>query len=584
MKRMIVLVLMVVLPFTLMGTVWASDELPDAESSEEASVNEPNEGVVLVSEEETEDPLLDGIAIYEDEVVLSWARAENDWMEFDEGDEAVLRVIVDTGHDGVTYQWATARFAEIDEDIPGPIQYVLTPIEGAVESSYTVSESGMYACTVTDITGDSIQVMFSAYTNSADSSAPDETTITATAENGKTTMVYIVPYGGSVTLKASVTYGEAVDPANLSFRWYKYEESTNEWGGTTQHQFLVEGADGAELVIDNVTESTTYGFAYSYSQPASLSTPGSPTPSGGGSKNSSRANVYFRVAVESNLDAWLDGFDPNAGNYYISAKPGETLELRIAVNTNQPDNVTYSWNGWLSGYSSDGERTHRDCESNSDVLVFEDLNETGYISCTVTDPYGNSRSIGINVFLDNGFSAYPENAVGGSAAVNIAAEEGGSYELKVITEATDKSRIAYQWLYCAGSQREMTVGTSDTLLVKDLAATTTFVCRVIDGYGGDQTCYFHLNLNGDTNGNVGDRRPIGDLDGDCAITVRDAEYILSYPNATYSRNADVNSDGVVDELDAAQILQYSVGLIQFFVSAKGSMYDSWWVPGSPRSG
>lgn len=367
-------------------------------------------------------------------------------------------------------------------------------------------------------------------------------------------------------------------------RQYVSEESPNERGGTTQTQSLVEGANGTELTIDNVTESTTYGFAYSYSQPASPSTPGSPTSSGGGSKNSSKANVSFRVAVESDLDAWLDGYDPNAGNYYVSAKPGETLELKIAVNASQPDNITYSWDGWLSGYSSDGERTHRDCESNSNMLIIEDLNEAGYISCTVTDAYGNSRSIGINVVLDNGLSAYPENAVGRSAAVNIAAEEGGSYELKVITETTGKSRIAYQWLYCAGSQREMAVGTSDTLLVKDLAATTTIVCRVIDGYGGDQTCYFHLNLNGDTNGSVGDRRPIGDLDGDCAITVRDAEYILSYPNATYSRNADVNSDGVVDELDAAQILQYSVGLIQFFVSAKGSMYDSWWVPGSPRTG
>ena len=67
-----------------------------------------------------------------------------------------------------------------------------------------------------------------------------------------------------------------------------------------------------------------------------------------------------------------------------------------------------------------------------------------------SDGFGNSKTIRCNVYIDNGFKAYPKGAQQYSdgsydSSLALYADPGDSFTLEVVVEAKDNSQITYTW-------------------------------------------------------------------------------------------------------------------------------------------
>ena len=171
-------------------------------------------------------------------------------------------------------------------------------------------------------------------------------------------------------------------------------------------------------------------------------------------------------------------------SYYISAEPGETVNLNAGASSSEP--ITYEWH----------QVTEEDDQiiegQNSDTLVWKaDRVETIY--CIVGSGE-NIEQVYFYISIENGLEvSSPDGTMFDMGSYRIEAKANEQAALHVNVSANNTSGITYSW-YTDG---EMLEETSNTLVTPPVTQSCSYSCYVQDAYGNMKEIYFYVNVQND---------------------------------------------------------------------------------------
>ena len=262
-----------------------------------------------------------------------------------------------------------------------------------------------------------------------------------------------VAYEESATLSVTAS---AYDAENITYQWYGPN-------GT------IEGATDSEYTIDAVTEKGNWsckvydGHSYNY--------------------------VYFYITIDNSFIAYPDGEETTATYKNVNVLVGDDVTLKVIAESTEGD-ITYNWGSY---YDSD-------VSGDTDSLTLTDVTAAATYYCSVSDSFGNSKTLYFYIKLDNEFSikAYvndEEKEVPGSSYTNIEVKEdaGTKVELKVEGSAHEDSKMTYQWSVRSLNSYGYTTIEDATGKTYTPETSGYYRCIVSDGYSNNSlTAVFYV--------------------------------------------------------------------------------------------
>ena len=186
----------------------------------------------------------------------------------------------------------------------------------------------------------------------------------------------------------------------------------------------------------------------------------------------------FSNDVNQDFHAWPDGEDEYCSEKYITAMPGESVELKVSTSAEDPDSLSYTW--YLDQEEIEG--------NNTDTLVTDPVNGYRYYSCFVHDQDGNSADIYFYISVENNLNAWPDGYEVGSTESYLYVSPGEPVELKVHAAADDDSSLSYTW-YLDG--QEIEGNSTDTLIIDSITEYHSYECCVSDQYRNSASVWFY---------------------------------------------------------------------------------------------
>lgn len=174
----------------------------------------------------------------------------------------------------------------------------------------------------------------------------------------------------------------------------------------------------------------------------------------------------FNVVVANDFSAKA------IGDTEITVKAGDTATLRVQASCDKGD-ITYDWQGQGSVSEDDP------AEFTTDVIT-----KGCYVSCRVSDMYGNIKTIDYNIKIENGLKAGAK----GSSNVNVPYNEKATLEVEA---SCNKGEIEYVW-YDADNNEQLGSGALFTTGI--ITEKKNYRCRVSDEYGNYEFVYFAVNI------------------------------------------------------------------------------------------
>lgn len=174
----------------------------------------------------------------------------------------------------------------------------------------------------------------------------------------------------------------------------------------------------------------------------------------------------FNVVVANDFSAKA------IGDTEITVKAGDTATLRVQASGDKGD-ITYDWQGQGSVSEDDP------AEFTTDVIT-----KGCYVSCRVSDMYGNIKTIDYNIKIENGLKAGAK----GSSNVNVPYNEKATLEVEA---SCNKGEIEYVW-YDADNNEQLGSGALFTTGI--ITEKKNYRCRVSDEYGNYEFVYFAVNI------------------------------------------------------------------------------------------
>lgn len=477
------------------------------------------------------------------------------------GASAELEVVATaTDMEGITYQW---YIVEDDED-----DDVYTPIDGANTSKYTVpsvTSATSYLCTATDKynTKDSVRFRVSVNNNlSVHIAGESSYTYDAT--------IY-VNLGDPARLEVEVS---ANDTSQLTYEWrMSIDEENIEMVQTPTgiYEFVPTRYTHVELTVLDQYGNRAYAYFYVYIDNALTVNPEVYTSDGGkvtteikyiGTQDYSlKVNVPYdeQVTLKANASVkngdihytWLkndehDGYDseyttsvttsadacycwvdddygnhwtiefdfyidnqlvaypegaPGSDTRIIYAAPGSEVTLTTIVTALDMDGISYWWD-----YYPD----YVDLNPHGNTATFTMVDRYVIVDCSILDIYNNWENVHFEIYPENHFFAYPENATASwdgtySDHVYIDAEPGEELDLRVCASADNMDAISYHWgKNIRGTNNwgeyeyavaDIPEETDDTYHIT-ANESTIYYCNVSDGYGSSKTITFDVSVSG----------------------------------------------------------------------------------------
>ncbi|MBQ6116452.1 MAG: hypothetical protein IJL08_03905, partial [Oscillospiraceae bacterium] len=338
--------------------------------------------------------------------------------------------------EGLTYRWYCDGYGDL-EDVD--------------TDTYTISDltgSNWYYVTVTDRYGGSRQVDFYVCVENELRAEP------VGAANRTVTP------GEDVTLQVSAS---ALVTDRLTYQWYR-RVRVNEGGDWWYDDQLIDGATTDTWTLTDVRE---YQQLYCY------------VDDGYGNGDS----VTFSVGIENHLTV------ERVGDYQQSVAPHGSVTLAVNVTADDMTGMTYRWICDSSGVISGAD---------SASYTLNDVIRGDYYTCTVTDRYGNEKTVNFRVTIDNDFHA---EAVG---EADRSVSPGEDVTLQVSASALDTDNLTYQWYRRVRVDGEngdwwyenqyIDGATSDTWTLSDVREYTELRCWVNDGYGNSTNIWFYIRI------------------------------------------------------------------------------------------
>ena len=358
------------------------------------------------------------------------------------GETASLKTIVTAAiTEGIQYQWYK------DNELIGG--------ENSDTLSTPVDTTGTYKCSVTDQFGTTGEAIFNVRIDNGLTLIPDGN---SSAYN-KTKTIYAMP-GETVTLNTAVA---AEDSTDLNYTWYK---------------------DG-----NIISEATRSSYEASIDAPAVYKCEVS-------DQYGSTDSVLFNVLIDNRLVVYPEGAHDHGTVSTIYGSPSEGTVLRTIVSANDMESLTYSWKALIEPEVWDEWENIEGADSSEYVLTADDLDHNQF-SCTVSDPYGNSRKVTfkfvnpVNPETTTKFKAYPEGASYEENGTQreyypyVTIKSGAAVEpitLRAIVETDHPESIQYDW-----GDGNVIVGTSGSSIVVTPRKSKWYECNITDTLDSDNT-------------------------------------------------------------------------------------------------
>ena len=297
-----------------------------------------------------------------------------------------------------------------------------------------------------------------------------------------------VPYGESSTLKV---LAHATDTTGITYQWIRY---TYDEEGNSLSEELDETGDS--LYTGPITAYSTYRCRVR-------------------DKYGNDDYVYFYVHVDNHfsVSANTASFD-EAGFEYDNWNMGKDLivyvpadqpvTLTIDVTAEENDGITYEWTKQVYDENGDWIRDEVLDDTNETVIVGPITVPSTYW-CRVCDKYGNEDSVWFSIHVDNGLSVIADTSSITEAGYlyengSICVPLNASVTLKVKATATEMEGVTYEWTKIvydenSGMERaEVLSDTDDTVIAGPITAYSTYMCRVRDKYGNEESEWFSVYL------------------------------------------------------------------------------------------
>ena len=250
----------------------------------------------------------------------------------------------------------------------------------------------------------------------------------------------MVEAGDDVILKPNFDvlsrYGVTETTPDLTYKWYIWGENSDDLTDSTYERKNVVKAFYCDLFI--YSESFDKGY-FRYG---------------------------FNVVVANDFSAKA------IGDSGITVKAGDTATLRVQASCDKGD-ITYDWQGQGSVSEDDP------AEFTTDVIT-----KGCYVSCRVSDMYGNTKTIYYNIKIENGLKASAK----GSSKVNVPYNEKATLEVEA---SCNNGEIEYVW-YDADNNEQL--GSGALFTTGNITEKKNYRCRVSDDYGNYEFVYFAVNI------------------------------------------------------------------------------------------
>ncbi len=334
--------------------------------------------------------------------------------------------------DHITYQWWDGYSGE--------------PIEGATGETCTingVTEGRTYYCQVDDGYDHSATLWYYLSVDNSFNAYP-----TDAEDHDSNQMSYKVSPNEPLTLSVTV---EADDADGITYTWYDNDGNELDY-------------DGSAFEIEAVTSAAGY---YCCVQ----------------DKYSNSEEIWFHVTVENHFTAYPTGAASSEDdNIEYSVKPNEGQVLSVTVTADDTDHITYRW--W-------NDVTCEEIEGvTGSSYELEHVNGYERYCCTVSDPYGSSRTLFFYLSVDNSFKVYPTDAEDPDEDyISYRVPPTSSQTLSVTVEADDTEGITYTWY--DGEENELDYK-GNAFEIASVTSVSNYRCYVKDKYGSDGNVWFSV--------------------------------------------------------------------------------------------
>ncbi len=258
-----------------------------------------------------------------------------------------------------------------------------------------------------------------------------------------------VPIGGSATLTAEA----GVNIGELHCRWYRYLDS----GSETLAQ------DVWTITVDNIEQG--------------MSVYCSVTDDYGNSKN-----VRFQIRPDTGFWAHAAGTTDTYADFKV--KKGESVTLTVEAGVDIGD-LHYEWN------SADLDPSLLPTDDSTASITIPSVEKHCYVSCEVSDDYGNTKYISFDVSTDTGLEAW----VAGTKTqyVEYTVQKGGSVTLAVDARV-DEGELRYCWESSQQNIRPLLPQDEKTssFTLENLSQPCYIYCNVYDEEGNSQSVDFRI--------------------------------------------------------------------------------------------
>ena len=183
----------------------------------------------------------------------------------------------------------------------------------------------------------------------------------------------------------------------------------------------------------------------------------------------------FHTINEYFINVEVDNGFAISNDEAITLKQGETGVLKVNVQANDTDGMTYVWR-------KEGDTGEWEGINSENTDIFE-CTESGSYSCVVTDKYHNTKTAYFDVTVDSGLEVNHE--------VTVHAKDGEQVPLKIGARTKSDKGLIYKWFMDDKTE----VRTEDSLTVT-AGKFKQIKCLVSDGYDS-QWVKFNIRMDGD---------------------------------------------------------------------------------------
>ena len=367
---------------------------------------------------------------------LTATRVGNEERYVELNEQATLAVNASCDDNEIYYQWYGPK---------GNNDYTII-VNATTDTLITaaVARYARYYCRVSDKYGNSIEISFDVYPE-------NHFTVTRVGDHD----VYVAVNGkATFEVNASCTNGK------IFYQWYKGK--FNEGTYSAWENIKVDGATSPTFTTDEITHRTRFDCKI-------------------WDEYGNTEWISFEAFINNDFSAW------EAGNSYLQIEPDSSATLEVETRCiNGP--LTYQWYRWIDKQDSDWTIIEG---AKSESMATEPIDTYCSYRCNVSDPYGNSRSVTFNVYIDNKLTASP---VGDTSKV---VDPNGTVDLAV-TASRKKGSITYQWFECGydenQSWRETVIQGANSATYTAGPIAKQYRCTVMDNYGNERSVTFYVTV------------------------------------------------------------------------------------------